>query len=122
MALKLLFLQSAAPYHDFRVQETLDAILTAGALEQEVAVLYMADGVYQLLNHQESSLLRQRPPNTAINTLHLYDVKDVYVSESSLRTRGLLASDIADGFDPAQIITDAEMQKLLHQQDRIFSL
>lgn len=124
MVLRLLFIHTHAPYQDFRAQETLDAILTASAFDQDITVLYMADGVYQLLARQDSVLLGQKPPDAATRGLHFYDINSVYAAETSLQMRGLSADDIVGSFGDTRVqtLTDTEIQTLFHQQDKIFSL
>ncbi len=66
--------------------ETVDLILVSGVFEQPTSVLFMDDGVYQLvaLDRRQSS----------IKALPTYAIDELYVAEHSLASRGLSATDI----------------------------
>lgn len=61
--------------------EVTDVILVSGVFEQPTSVLFADQGAYQLfgVDRRQSS----------INTLSSYGVKDLYVSEESVRSLGL---------------------------------
>ena len=66
--------------------EITDMVLVSGVFEQPTSVLFTDQGAYQLLGLDA----RESP----INTLSTYDIKDLYVSEESLRSLGLNVADI----------------------------
>ena len=60
--------------------------LVSGVFEQRTAVLFLDDGVYQLLALGE----RQ----SSVKALPTYDIDDVYVAAHSLKARELSLEDI----------------------------
>ena len=56
MAKKFLFILGTAPVSGVQVQETLDQILTTAAMEQSVSLLFLDDGVFQLVRNQQPLL------------------------------------------------------------------
>lgn len=72
--------------------EITDMILVSGVFEQPTSVLFTGQGAYQLLGLDA----RESP----INTLSSYDIKDLYVSEESMRSLGLDAAHI-----PSNVVT-----------------
>lgn len=66
-------------------KETIDLILVSGVFEQDVSVLFLDDGVYQLVGLRE----RQSP----LKALPTYGVEAIHVAAHSLAERGI---DMAD--------------------------
>ncbi|MBV1905965.1 MAG: sulfurtransferase complex subunit TusC [Pseudomonadales bacterium] len=84
----ILFIQRAAPYSSAIAFESLEAILVAGVFDQQVSVLFLDDGVYQLCQHN-ASILGTRNVSKLCESLPMYDIDKIYVSEASLQQRGL---------------------------------
>ncbi len=66
--------------------ETTDLMLVSGVFEQRTSVLFLDDGVYQLLGLGE----RQ----SSLKALSAYDVQDLYVAADSLASRQVSADAI----------------------------
>lgn len=66
--------------------ESMDMALVSGVFEQRTAVLFLDDGVYQLLGLAE----RQ----SSVKALPTYDIDDLYVAADSLEARQLSLEDI----------------------------
>ena len=66
--------------------ESMDMALVSGVFEQRTAVLFLDDGVYQLLGLAE----RQ----SSVKALPTYDIDDLYVAADSLIARQLSLEDI----------------------------
>ena len=66
--------------------ETTDLMLVSGVFEQPTSVLFIDDGVYQLLGLDT----RQ----ATIKALPTYDIDDLHVSVESLASRGISADGI----------------------------
>lgn len=83
----LVFVMKAAPYDGYTAQEGLDALLAAAAFAQQVSVLYIGDGVFQLLANQQP----QQHKNFAkmLQALAVYDVESCFAHTPSLAARGI---------------------------------
>ena len=68
-------------------KETIDLVLVSGVFEQAVSVLFMDDGVFQLVGLGE----RQSP----VKALPTYGVEAIHVAAHSLAERGIALADIA---------------------------
>ena len=68
-------------------KETIDLILVSGVFEQDVSVLFLDDGVYQLVGLGE----RQSP----LKALPTYGVEAIHVAAHSLAERGINVNDVA---------------------------
>ncbi len=49
---KLLFISRHAPYGSSLARDALDAVLASSAYDQQLSLLFMDDGVFQLLKNQ----------------------------------------------------------------------
>ena len=90
---KLLFIQSQAPHGTLFGQEGLDAIL-AGSAFVECGVLFLGDGIYQLLNNQATEGLASRNYSVSYKALHDYGVEALYCNADDLLARGLTVADL----------------------------
>lgn len=89
-----LFVMRSLPHSGSGLQETLDAILTAAAFDQKVALLFVDDGVIQLKKNQQPDTLALKDTLAIFKALSIYDVNDLYVESESLAERGLDADDL----------------------------
>lgn len=111
----LLFIQSQAPHGSLFGQEGLDAIMMGSAFT-ECAVLFVGDGVYQLLANQDTSLLASRNYSVSYRALADYGVQHLYCTDTDLQQRGLTADDLVV---TPQVIDTQAMQTLLASYDVI---
>lgn len=117
MGKSLLFVFRHAPYGSALAREGLDALLAAAVYDQEIAVLFINDGVMQLFSGQ-------KPPEglknhqRVLSALSLYGVERVYVDRDSLNQRGLSAADLAIEAEP---LSAPDSQALLSSFDHLLS-
>lgn len=91
---KILFVMQHPPYHGIRLQEKLDLILTAAAFDQAISLLFVDDGVYQILSGQQPEGLDLKNTASVMRALEMYDVNDIRVETEALTERGLTISDL----------------------------
>ncbi len=92
--------------------ETVDLILVSGVFEQTTSVVFMGDGVWQLVG--DGSKIDRKDTSRALNALPMYDVESLYADETSLSERGIAFHDIDL---PVQVISAREVTHLLHDHD-----
>lgn len=113
---KFCFVVRQAAQADIRVRELLDMALTTAAFDQTVTIVFLDDGVYQLLprNHEsaEDNVLQMIP------ALDLYDIEAPWVETESLSERGLTPADIAV---QARFIARSELLHLFSEQNILAS-
>lgn len=85
MRRRILFVVSHAPQRGALSAELLDELLIAAAFEQEVSVLFVGDGAYQLVAGDDA------PSGTArgYRALPTYEVENVFVELAALKPREL---------------------------------
>lgn len=84
-----------APYGQSLAREALDVALTAATFDQQVAMLFMGDGVLQLVKSQQPAAIVQKALDKQLAALPLYDVEAIYVEAEALQARGLSPADLA---------------------------
>lgn len=109
-----LIVNRKAPYGSAFAKEALDVGLIAAAFGQQLSLLFMDDGVYQLLKHQNPDEIKQKNSSQTLPMLDMYDVKDIYVEAQSLQDRNLQEHDL---LIPVQIIDSQAAADLLDQHD-----
>lgn len=113
-----LFINTKAPYSTQAAKESLDASLASAAFGVEVGLLFLGDGVYQILKGQNPApdLLKRTAP--IFQSLQLYDISKVYVCEEDLVERGLKSSDL---LIDVSIISNGEVPSVLTTFDHLLT-
>lgn len=114
MQKRFLFVVRRPPYADVRSRETVDMILTVAAFDQPVTVLFLDDGVLQLKKGQQPERQGIPPVAPLLETLDLYDVREVWAERESLAERGLGADDLTI---PVRIVSRRGVAALTAAQD-----
>lgn len=85
----LALLNSKAPFSNVAGRDSLDIALIFGSFEQEVALFFQGDGVYQLMQDQQGKLIACKDYLKTFAAFEFYDIETVYVCQESLTERGL---------------------------------
>ena len=91
---KFLYINRRAPHGTNYAQEGLEVALIGAAFEQDVAMAYVDDGVFQLKKDQDTSQIGSKNFGATYRALGDYDVQKVFVERESLSRRGLSESDL----------------------------
>ena len=116
---KILFISRHAPYGSSLAKDALDAILAASAYDQQLSLMFMDDGVFQLLKNQSSNEINQKSFAAILPALSLYEINTVYVHKESLEKRQITLNELV--LDSVQLIDSAAISSLLAQQDQLLS-
>src|SRR5690606_13065 len=81
-----------APYSGSYPREALDTALAAAAFDQAVSLVFLGDGVWQLLKGQQPE---GKSVEKQLGALPLYDIDRLYAEAESLAQRGLESADLA---------------------------
>jgi len=90
----VLFLNRKAPHGSIHAQEALDAVLMASAYEQHIELLFIDDGIYQLLSGQAPQAAGLKNFAAGFRALEMYGVEDLYVEAESLELRGINSNEL----------------------------
>lgn len=86
---KLAFLCRRSPLGSGHAAEMLEAILIAAAFDQEVHLVFLDDGVFQLVEDQAPGLVGRRGLAEGFAELADLDIDHLWVERESLAERGL---------------------------------
>jgi len=108
------YINRRSSYGSSYALEMLENVLVASAFEQDVSVMFLDDGVYQITKHQDTSAIGHKNFSPTFRALADYDVEKIYVEASSLAERGLTVDDL---LIDVTIVSSAELAEILHSQD-----
>ncbi len=129
---KFLFVNRKAPYGTIYAWESLEVILISAAFEQDVSLVFVDDGVFQIAKGQDTSELGIKNFSPTYNALGDYDINKIYVEKESLDARGLTVDDLLkltyededDDWaekDSIHVVSSAELVDIMDQQDVVLS-
>ncbi|OAJ93562.1 sulfurtransferase complex subunit TusC [Vibrio bivalvicida] len=115
---QLTYLFRSAPHSSASGREGVDALLAASAYCEDISVVFMGDGVYQLLHGQQTADILSKDYSLMLKLFDLYDIEQVYVCEASLSERGLAQADLVL---KGQILTPLDLSAQLHRADKVLT-
>jgi len=116
---KILLISRQAPYGKSTAREAIDIALAASVYDQDIGILFMDDGVFQLLKNQQSQLIDQKNIGAILPALDLYGIEKVYVHQESLDARAIKLDELV--FDDLQLLNNKDVGNLLGEQDQLLS-
>ncbi|WP_043311331.1 sulfurtransferase complex subunit TusC [Pseudomonas sp. ML96] len=115
----MLIISRQAPWAGPGAREALDIVLAGGAFDLPLGLLFLDDGVFQLVAGQQASALQQKDLTANLQALPLFGVEELFVSARSLAERGLGDSQLAL---PAEKLDDAALTQLLDRFDQVVTI
>jgi tRNA 2-thiouridine synthesizing protein C len=129
---KFLYVNRKAPYGTIYAWESLEVVLIGAAFEQDVSLLFMDDGVYQLVKEMQTKGIGMKNFTATYAALGDYDINKIYVDKDALSQRGLGLEDLQHLIwedenedwaekDSIRLVGRDEIADLLEEQDVIFN-
>ena len=129
---KFLYINRKAPYGTIYAWESLEVVLIGAAFEQDVSLLFMDDGVYQLVKEMQTKGIGMKNFTATYAALGDYDINKIYVDKDALSQRGLALEDLQHLIwedenedwaekDSIRLVGRDEIADLLEEQDVIFN-
>lgn len=115
---KFIYINRRAPHGTVYALESLETVLIGAAFDQDVSMLFIDDGVYQLKKDQSTESIEFKNFAKAFRALEMYDVEKLFVEAESLRERGLSEEDL---LVDVEIVERAKVNELIDQQDVVLS-
>ncbi len=115
---KFMYINRKAPYGTIYALESLEVVLIGAAFDQDVSLVFMDDGVYQLKKGQDTGGVDMKNFSPTYRALEGYDVEKLYVEKESMEARGLTPDDLVV---PVEVKTSGEISALMEEQDVILS-
>ncbi|GAB3107339.1 hypothetical protein G8770_06905 [Aestuariicella hydrocarbonica] len=110
--MKILFIIKRPPSDRLFTRDSIDAILTCSVFDQQIALLFMEDGVLQLTPEADNQELKEQ-----LGLLAMYGVQEVYALRESLVSRQL---DQSHFILPTQCIDHRQAGQLIASHDTVF--
>ena len=86
---KFMFVNRKAPYGTIYALESLEVVLITATFDQDVSLVFIDDGVYELVKGQQTKGIGIKNFSPSYRALDGYDVEKLYVDQASLEQRGL---------------------------------
>ncbi len=115
---KFMFVNRKAPYGTIYALESLEVVLITATFDQDVSLVFIDDGVYELVKGQQTKSIGIKNFSPSYRALDGYDVEKLYVDSDSLAQRGLTEKDL---LVPVEVLDAQQMGQLMQQQDVILS-
>ena len=115
---KFMFVNRKAPYGTVYALESLEVVLISAAFEQDVSLVFVDDGVYQLKKGQQTKGIETKNFSPTYRALEGYDVEKLYVERESLEARGLTEGDL---IVDVTVLGATELGTLMEEQDVVVS-
>ncbi|MDP1900592.1 MAG: sulfurtransferase complex subunit TusC [Rubrivivax sp.] len=115
---KFMFVNRKAPYGTIYALESLETVLIAATFDQDVSLVFVDDGVYELVKGQNSKGIGIKSCAPTYRALDGYDVEKLFVERESMEERGLTEADL---LVPVEVLSSAEMAELMAEQDVVLS-
>jgi len=111
---KFMFVNRRAPYGTVYALEALEVVLISAAFDQDISMVFLDDGVYELVKGQQTKAIDVKNFSPAYRALEGYDIEKLYVDVDSLEARGLTEDNL---LVPVELLSAAQMAELMDQQD-----
>ena len=115
---KFMFVNRKAPYGTIYALESLEVVLIAATFDQDVSLVFVDDGVFELVKGQDTRGIGIKNHAKTYRALEGYDVEKLYVERESLESRGLSEDDL---IVDVEVLPSTEMAALMAAQDVVLS-
>ena len=115
---KFMFLKRKAPYGTVYALESLEVVLIAATFDQDVSVVFMDDGIFEIAKGQNTKAIEMKNFSPTYRALDGYDVEKLYVERESMDARGFTEADFVV---PVEVLSANELGQLMAEQDVVLS-
>jgi len=115
---RFMYVNRRAPHGSIYALECLEAVLITAAFDQEVSLIFVDDGVFQLKAGQDTSGIGTKNFSKAYRALDDHGVTAIYVERESLETRGLNVEDL---LLPVAARSADELREIMARQHVVIS-
>ncbi len=115
----LLIINRHSPYGSKLARESLNIALSSSVFSLPTSLIFCDDGIFQLLDHQDTENIDQANLAASLQALEMYDIKHCYVLDESLQTRHIEIDMLKLS---CECIDKKRMQQLIDQHTRVLVL
>jgi len=117
-AKKVLLILRQSPYSSSFAKSALDTALATAAFDAPLTLLFLGDGVLQLIAGQAADVIGQRNLVKQLASLPLYGVHEVFVDTDSAQRYCI---DLALCPVPTKAVSESEISVLMGSHDHLLS-
>lgn len=121
MKYKLAILFTQPPFGSSISREGLDALLAASAFcdEEELAICFLNDGVFNLVAGQQPEQILQKDHIATFKLIELYDLTECFICQESIAERGLDNAEWV--LNDVKKVSRNALFDVLHQADKVLT-
>lgn len=105
----------SAPHRNARAREGLEFAMLAASLDQQVSLLFVNEGIFNLLP-QQAELIGNKDYLATFKAVDFYDIEPVMILDTSLAEFGIAATQLSYN---AEVVDQHTMQQHLQQVDEV---
>ncbi|MBM7074520.1 sulfurtransferase complex subunit TusC [Shewanella sp. 202IG2-18] len=113
---QLTIIFRSSPAYNCKGREALDLAMLSASFDQHVKLIFLDEGVFNLLKGQSPELLGGKDYLSTLKALPLYDIDDVYVCEHSLSVNLLEKNEL---FIDCILVTQQRIRTLINEADEV---
>lgn len=119
MSVSVLLVNRCSPWTGLAARETLDIALAGGAFDLPISMLWLDEGVWQLVGEQQPQQLEQKNLPAQLSALPMFGVEQLYVAQHSLEQRSLTAADL---MLEVTLVDTEQIAQLIQQHQQVLSI
>ena len=96
----------------------MEIALATAVFDQNLEIVFIGDGVLQLLSEQNSEAIKQKSQQKILSALSMYGVDELYVDSAALTERALNVDDLSVA---ATSLSHRKISELLSTGDVIYN-
>ena len=114
----VLYIISKSPYSGIKSFELIDSAMVSAIFENNVSILFRAEGVWSLLSDQNGELLNSKTYSKVLSALPTYEIDNLYFCEDSINERQINRNQIDIHLKSLSL---SEQQQLIANQDIVMA-
>ena len=92
---RIILVCRKAPYGNALAREALEIALAAAVYDQNLAIVFCGDGVWQLLENQNTETINSKNQQKLLSAFAMYDIDEIYVEDNALHSRNISPEELS---------------------------
>lgn len=120
MSQNLLIINRKPPWLGVSVHEIADIALSGGSLNLPISILFMDDGVFQILERDIPSAVGERDLSANLKSLPLFGVDQIFSCGYSLKSRGCISFKLI--LESIKILNLKEVRETIQSHHQVITI
>ncbi|WP_444998156.1 sulfurtransferase complex subunit TusC [Aliikangiella sp. IMCC44359] len=100
---------NSPPFGMINGKEGIDLALVCTAFDQNVYLIFSDEGIFHLLNNQNTEYFNDKNHDKLLKAIEFYDIDKIYVEQESLQRHQLVATHLIDKVELTHQLNIAQM-------------